>query len=111
MQKIEGILWITVISFIVFYLIPICSYALIKPTSDILANIFVLFINIVYSFIIGVVLTKKYGFKFYYSIIIGILFIPSAILVYNLSTIYFAIIYVLIALIGSLLFNGYKKVK
>ncbi len=111
MQKIEKFLWIILISFIVYDFIPIFAYLMSESAANNYAKICVLFINSIYSLLAGIILTKQDGFKWYYSIVIGILFIPSSILLYNFSTIIFSIVYIVICLVGSLLYYKYSNKK
>lgn len=107
--RIESILWVMIISFMVFSLIPSFGYLMDDSSADNYAKICVLFINSIYCFTSGIVLTKKEGFKWYYSLVIGLTFIPSVFMYYNIGSIYFSIIYILIVLIGSLMCLKYTR--
>lgn len=105
MQKIERILWIIIISIMVYIIIPLPGFAMSDLWSGIYAKVCVLIVNILYVLLANIILTKKDSFKWYYSVTIGILFIPASILIYDLSTIYFSILYIILGIISSLIYN------
>lgn len=105
MQKIETFLWITIISIIIYYVIPMVGFGMDDFFANIFAKICVLLINVIYSFYLGILLSKKNNFKWYYFSLVGILFVPSAFMIYDISTIYFSIIYIIICIMGSLIYN------
>lgn len=108
-NRIESILWVMIISFIIFSLIPPFGYLMDDTSADNYAKVCVLFINSIYCFTSGIVLTKKDGFKWYYSLVIGLTFIPSVFMYYNIGSIYFSIVYILIVLVGSLMYLKYTR--
>lgn len=108
-NKIESILWVIIISFSVFVLTPAFAYLMSESSADNYAKVCVLFINSIYCFLAGIVITKKEGFKWYYSLIIALTFIPAVFMYFNISTIYFVVIYILIELVGSLMYLKYTR--
>ncbi len=108
-DRIESILWVFIISFSIFSIIPSFGYLMDESSANNYAKVCVIFINSIYCFLSGIVITKNKGFKWYYSLVIGLTFIPSVFMYYNIGSIYFSIIYVLIVLIGSLMYLKYTR--
>ena len=48
-------------------------------------------------------MSKKYGFKIWIILLISILFVPTMLIFYNTSALIFMIVYLVLALIGSLI--------
>ena len=109
LYKLENIIWITLISIIIYLIIPLIFISIFKKYDNIVSVICVLFINVIYSFISGLILTKKYGFSFIYPIIIGIIFIPCSFMLYNNWTIMYSILYVAVCSVSSLICFKYNS--
>lgn len=105
MQRIERILWIVIISIMVYFLVPIIGFAMSDIFASIYAKVCVLLINVIYVILVNIFIIKKDSFRWYYPVIIGILFIPASILIYDISTIYFSILYIIIGIICSLIYH------
>lgn len=101
MKNIKTLILIILIGLFVYYVIPAFANGMNQSNANNFAGLCILFINSVYAIVSGFILTRFNGFKWYYSIIIGILFIPAALLHYNSSTIIYALLYILEAMVGS----------
>lgn len=101
MKNIKTLILIILIGLFIYYVIPMFSNGMIESDANNFAVLCVLFINSMYAILSGFILTKINGFKWYYSIVIGILFIPAVLLHYNLSTMIYVLLYILEAMIGS----------
>ena len=106
-MKNKSLLWILLIGFLIYYIIPELANGMNEVDADNFAVLCVLFINSIYSVISGILLTKFNGFKWYYPIMIGLLFIPAVLLNYNISTIIYSILYMLEFMIGSSIYIRY----
>ena len=109
--RIENIIWITLISIIIYLIVPLIFRLIFKEYDNVISVLCVLFINVIYSFISSLVLTKKYGFNYIYPIIIGIVFIPCSYMLYNIWAIIYSILYIVIGLVGSLICFKYTSKK
>ena len=69
----------------------------------------VIFINSVYVITSGILLTKYDGYKWYYAFIIGLVFIPSVVIYYNLITMVYTLLYILEFMIGSSISMRYNN--
>ena len=108
-NKIENIIWIFIISMGVYLLIPLLLRLAFKDYGTIISIICVLFINVIYSFIASIILTKKYGFTYIYPISIAVTYLICAPLIYNYETLVYAILYLVVALVGTLLYYKYNS--
>ena len=109
LYKIENIIWISIISVIVYLLFPLILMATFKNYSSVISIICVLFINVIYSFISSLFLTKKYGFTYIYPITISITFLLCSPIIYNFETVIYSILYLVVALVGSLIYYKYSQ--
>ena len=107
--KIEELMWIIVISVIIYLLIPPLILYLLPINKDVCSKVCVLLINTIYVFISCMKYTKKNSFKWYYPILLGMTFIPCSLLIYNFDTIYYSVYYIVIGLISSLICYRYIK--
>lgn len=109
-MKSKKILFIILfIGFIIYYFIPDFAQNMNEDVANNYASVCVIFINSIYMIASSIVLTKYLGFKWYYPLLIGILFIPSVILYFNYSCIYYVLIYIVEYFFGSSLYIKYKK--
>lgn len=108
--KIEIIIWIFIFSTFIYLLLPLL---LNMFSIDITSIICVLFINVIYSFVFGLLFTKKYGFTYLYPIINGIMFIPISLMIYNETTTVYSLFYIIVGLLSSLIYykTNYKYIK
>ena len=106
-MKNKSLLWILLIGFLVYYIVPEFANDMNEVDANNFAVLCVLFINSLYALVSGILLTKFNGFKWYYPIIIGIVFIPAVLLNYNMSTIIYSILYMLEFMIGSSVYIRY----
>ena len=107
MKNIKHLLWILLLGFFVYYLLPEFANGMSQNDADNFAVMCVILFNSVYAILSGILLTKFNGFKWYYSVIIGIYFIPAVLLNYNSSTIIYSILYMLEYMIGSSIYIRY----
>lgn len=100
MKKYLKEIIILVLQVAVFYLLPLCG----GPT-DILGVIFLLFVG---TFILGILwgLLVKEKYKYFYPIIVALIFIPSIFIYYNSSALIHSLWYLIISLVGTLLGSG-----
>lgn len=101
MRNIKILILIILVGFFVYYIVPELANGMNESDISNFAVLCILFINSVYAIVSGFILTKCNGFKWYYPIIIGILFIPAALLHYNLTTMVYTLLYILEAMSGS----------
>lgn len=106
-DRLESIIWIFLISLVVYFILPISMTLIMKPKTSSIICVFL--INVIYSFIICLVHAKKHGFKWYFPIIIGMLFIPFSLLLYTEVTIIYFVLYVLVGLVSELICYKYLK--
>lgn len=111
-DKIKTIIWICIISSVIYAIFPTTLALFLGKYNLIISIICVYFINVIYSFVSGLILTKKKGFSFSNCIILGLIFIPWSLIIYNLSTVYYSILYIFICLISSLIcYKNISKIK
>lgn len=108
MKSFKYLIWVLLIGFFVYYIIPEFANGMSDKDANNFAAICVLFINSLYAIISGFILTRYNGFKWYYSIVIGLLFIPSVLLKYNVDTMIYTILYMLEVMIGSSIYIKYS---
>lgn len=108
MKSFKYLIWIILIGLFIYYIIPEFANGMSEKDANNFAALSVLFINSIYSIVSGFILTKFNGFKWYYSVIIGILFIPAVFLNYNTGTAIYSILYMLEVMIGSGLYIKYS---
>ena len=108
LDKIEEIIKIVIFSSLVYLVIPL-TLLIIKVPVRYISIFCIIFINTIYSFVSGLKHTKKYGFNWYHSLIVGIMFIPCSIVIYNKISLLYCILYILVTLIGSLIYYKYTK--
>ncbi|WP_425539216.1 hypothetical protein [Microaceticoccus formicicus] len=97
MREFKKIVPYLVVNFIAFYLLP-------NLISDTGSGMFILLVIIPLTCVLtGIVLGMKNTFKWYYPVLVGLLFIPSIYIYYNESALVYAPAYGILALIGSLL--------
>ena len=60
-------------------------------------------------FVVGTINTKKKGFSYILPIYIGLVFIPFSIVLYNLSTILYSLLYIVVCYVASLITYKYKR--
>lgn len=107
MKNVKNLIFVLLIGIFVYYIIPIFVNGMSEIDANNFAVLCVLFINSIYAIVSSFILAKLNNFKWYYSIIIGILFIPASLLHYNLSTMIYTLLYILEAMIGSSLYIKY----
>lgn len=107
-DKIEVLIWLLIISSIVYLLLPLTTFLLGESYIQIVSILCVLFVNVIYSFILNLVITKKYDFKWYFPVIIGLLFIPYSLILYSPTTVCFFALYIIVGLLASLICYKYK---
>lgn len=108
MKSFKYLMWVLLVGFFIYYITPEFANGMNDADANNFAAICVLFINSVYAITSGFILTKLNGFKWYYSVIIGILFIPAVFLNYNTGTAIYSILYMLEVMIGSSLYIKYS---
>ena len=98
----NSIIKIIVISFIIYNLIPLINNIIPESiTYTFLTDLWI--INSLWALISSNFFCKKYGFKIYIPLLLSIIFIPTMLIFYNSSAFIFAIVYCLLALIGSII--------
>lgn len=103
MYKLKEILKVLAIGLLVYYFIPFFAYGFSQSIANVYATICVLIINSLYAIFAGMILMKKIGFKWYCSFLVAILYIPSAFLYFNAGNYIYAILYVIMYLVGTLI--------
>lgn len=103
----KKLLIILLIGLFIFYLIPYFATNMNEVNANNYATFCILFINSTYVMISSFILTKYCKFRWYYILLIIMLFIPSVILYFNTITIIYSLLYVIEYLIGSSLYIKY----
>lgn len=109
MKKSRNLLIIVLIGIVIYYLIPFLGRGMNNTNSSDYGSLCVYFINSIYAIVSGIILTKNNGFKWYYSFIIGILFIPASLYFFNKETMIYSMLYILEYLVGGSLYIKYKN--
>lgn len=92
---------------LLFYGVPSLAVN-IKEGAKSLMVLGLLAVNTIYCFISGLLFTLRNGFRWYYPILLGILFVPAVTAFYNSSATIYVFAYMLLAAAGSgfgVLFN------
>lgn len=98
----KSIVILIVITLLIYNIIPIINAILPNSiTYTFLTDLWI--INSLYALISSVVMSKKYGFNIWIILLISILFVPTMLIFYNTSALIFMIVYLVLALIGSLI--------
>ena len=99
-------------SIVLFYLIPTIAPLMISRDMSLpFVILTLLIVNPIYSFLSGYIFTKDNGFKWYYSLMIGIIFIPAVFIIYNSSAAVYAIVYSALSYLGCLISIVTMKLK
>lgn len=85
---------ILLIGLFVFYIIPHFAVDMQVEYANNYASICILFINSLYIILTSILLTKYNIFKWYYVILIILLFALSVILYFNIATIVYSLLYI-----------------
>lgn len=109
LYKMENIIWISLISVLVYLILPLILKLIFPSYGRVISIICVLIINVIYVFIYSLFLTKKYGFSYLYPTIVAITFIPCAFVIYNIGTLVYCILYIVLGLVGSLIYFKYSS--
>lgn len=91
------------IGLVLFYLVPLIFLVLNVIPAHLgmgITILMLLIVNVIYSFISGLNITKKNGFKWYLPMMIGVLFLPTVYLFYNNSALFYSAAYAVISGIG-----------
>lgn len=98
----NSVIKIIVISFIIYNLIPLINNIIPESISyTFLTDLWIT--NCLWSLIASILFCKKYRFRIYIPLLLGILFIPTMLIFYNLSAMIFAVVYCILALLGSII--------
>lgn len=89
------------IGLVIYYLLPLTASTISQNDLNNYSMICVIFINSIYVITTGILLTKCNGYKWYYSFVMGLLFIPSVFIYYNLVTMIYTLLYILEFMIGA----------
>lgn len=109
-MKINRKLFITLlIGIVIFYIIPHFGIDMSKDAANNYACICILFINSIYVLVSSILLTKYDKFKWYYALLIGLLFIPSVVLYFNKTSVVYSLLYITEYLIGSSIYIKYSN--
>jgi hypothetical protein len=113
MKKIKLQLILFIIGSIgLFYLVPsIVPLILSSEKGFAFAILTLMIINPIYIFLSGYIFTKHNGFKWYFPLIIGVIFIPSILMLYNSSATVYTIVYSVLSYLGSLISIVTMKLK
>lgn len=107
----KQIIIIFIIGIAIFYLMPFLIYKIIPANFGMFLSICMLLIlNSIYSYGASFFLSKIYGFKWYFPILIGAIFTPSIYIFYNVSANIYILVYIVLGYVGC--FRGqvvYKK--
>ncbi len=109
MKKNRNLLIILLIGVVIYYFVPFLARGMSNTDSSNFGSLCVYFINSIYTIVSGIVLTKNNGFKWYYSFIIGLLFIPASLIYFNKETIIYSMLYILEFMVGSSLYIKYRN--
>lgn len=94
------------------YILLLLSYYLIPPffVRDTGSGMFVLLIFVpIMILFLSTVYSKTKGFKWYFSIVVSLLWLPSIYIFYNDSALVYCFIYFIFSLIGQLIGKIVKK--
>ncbi len=83
----------------IYYLLPLFNQELFFSIILLLA------VNPLFSFVLAYNDAKKFGVNFLFSIVVGLLFIPSIFIYYNSTAYVYGIVYTMISFIGSFIGN------
>ena len=108
-DRVEPYIWLLILCAFIYFILPVTFVSLIPKYSSIITIIFVLMINVVFSFVVGTINTKKKGFSYILPIYIGLVFIPFSIVLYNLFTILYSLLYIVVCYVASLITYKYKS--
>ena len=98
----KSIVILIVITLLIYNIIPIINAIFSNSiTYTFLTDLWI--INSLYALISSVLMSKKYGFNIWIILLISILFVPTMLIFYNTSALIFMIVYLVLALIGSLI--------
>ena len=108
-QKIKHIIKVLIIGIIIYYFIPAFGYSINMDFANIYAKICVLLVNNIYALITGMIITKKCGFKWYYSFLVAFIYVPSALFYYNNDTVIYSVLYITMYIVGTLIQLNIRK--
>lgn len=57
------------------------------------------------------IITKKCGFKWYYSFLVAFIYVPSALFYYNNDTVIYSVLYIIMYIVGTLIQLNIRKNK
>lgn len=108
-DKIEKYIWLLIICSFIYFILPLSFIALFPKQSGFITIVSVLFVNVMFSFVMGIISSKRHGFNYAYPIILGIYFIPFCLMVYTSSTLMYSLLYIVVCYVSSLIYYKYKK--
>lgn len=94
------------------YILLILNYYVIPPLFiiDTGSGMFILLIFVpLMVFFLSLLYSKIKGFKWYFSIVVSLLWIPSVYIFYNDSALVYCLIYCAVSFTGQLIGNFFKK--
>ena len=109
MYKMENVIWISIISTMVYLILPLLLKVAFPTQGKLISVLCVLLVNTMFVFIYSMLLTKKHGFSYLYAFTLGIIFIPCALFLYNAFILAYSTLYILLGLIASLIYFKYTN--
>ena len=98
-EKVIEVLKVLGYGLLVYYFIPFFAYGFNESGANIYAKICVLLVNNIYALIAGMIITKKCGFKWYYSFLVAFIYVPSALFYYNNDTVIYSVLYIIMYIV------------
>lgn len=108
-EKVIEVLKVLGYGLLVYYFIPFFAYGFNQSGANIYAKICVLLVNNIYALIAGIIITKKCGFKLYYSFLVAFIYVPSALFYYNNDTVIYSVLYIIMYIVGTLIQLNIRK--
>ena len=108
-EKVIEVLQVLDYGLLVSYFIPAFGYSINTDFANIYAKICVLLVNNIYALITGMIITKKCGFKWYYSFLVAFIYVPSALFYYNNDTVIYSVLYITMYIVGTLIQLNIRK--
>lgn len=101
-RSMKSYIKVILLTLFIYNSIPIIN--ILFPITSMITFLADLWIfNTAYSLIISIVYCFKYGSKFWLSLIMGLLYVPTMFIFYNSSAFIFVVLYSILSLVGCLI--------